>query len=110
MGNKHREEYDAKQVEQKEAANKIYQDTIRALKTEERFVNFFKSYEPKSVEQFIAHYASIKTQWHTHGDSFAKWKSAKKNKWRYEAVACLKNIYDKKLFDLVCRWQAGEMD
>jgi hypothetical protein len=110
MGNKHREELDAKQLAQKEAANNIYQDTIRALKTEERFVTFLKSYDPNSVEHFIAYYATLKTQWHTHGDSYAKRKNAKKNKWRYQAVACLKNIYDKKLFDLMCRWQAGEMD
>ena len=110
MSDNHAEEYNRKQVEESEAADKIYRETIKALQTEERFVNFFKNYNAQSVEGFIKYYASQKTNWYKYGNTFYNYRQSKKNVWRNSCIEMLKEIFSKKVFDLKCRWVAGEMD
>jgi hypothetical protein len=97
-------------IEEAERASKIYEETISMLKTEECFVNFFKDYDHRSVEKFIKHYAECKAEWYIHADKNHWMRLRDENKWREEAMCRFKDIFRKKLFDLKCRWVAGEMD
>ena len=106
----HAEDYNRKQLEEAEKKDRIFRETVNALKTQERFVNFFKQYNAKSVESFIKLYANQKASWYQHGDSFHKYKEQKKRQWHNAGVEMLKEIFTKKLFNLKCRWVAGEMD
>ncbi|MEK6616135.1 MAG: hypothetical protein AABZ32_08510 [Bacteroidota bacterium] len=110
MSDNHAEEFNRQQVDASERANKIYEQTIALLKTEDRFVNFFNSYNQQSVEGFIPYYAQKKTIWHSIADSLYKHRLHKQSKWRNAALNMLKEIFFKKLFNLKCRWVAGEMD
>jgi hypothetical protein len=49
----HHEDHINKQLQEAEQGKRIYEQTIQALRTEERFVNFFKAYNPTSIEQFM---------------------------------------------------------
>lgn len=110
MAEDHHEEYNRKQLEQKELEDKIHRETVKALNTEERFVNYLNQYLPQSVEGFINYYAQMKASWFSYGDDFYKFRNLRENKWRNESVELLKEIFYKKIFNLKCRWIAGEMD
>ena len=97
-------------IEKAEQASNIYNETKKMLSSEERFTNFFKSYHQKSVESFIEYYARQKARWYEHADGFARLRANKNNHWWYAAVGSFKEIVHKKLFDVKCRWEAGEMD
>ncbi len=106
MANNHSEEYFKQQLEESEKSKTLYQDTINAMQTEERFVNFFKGYNAQSVEGFIKHYATMKAIWYKHAESNYRYNISKKSKWKDEDVELLKIIYEKKLFSLNFRWKA----
>lgn len=110
MSNDRVEKLHCKHIEKAEHINKIYQDCITELKTAERFVNYFKSYNDQSVKNFIEFYAGQKANWYSGVDLLYRHQLSKKNKWRWKALGMLKEIFIKKLFDLKCRWVAGEMD
>ncbi|HLG35063.1 MAG TPA: hypothetical protein VI757_09300, partial [Bacteroidia bacterium] len=110
MRNDHTEKSLRDEIEKSERSLKIFNDTKKALQTEERFVNFFKGYNQSSVESFITSYAQQKAFWYSYSDSVAKNKMHERSIYRNNAVNALKEIYVKKLFDLKCRWVAGEMD
>jgi hypothetical protein len=82
----------------------------KMLSDEERFTSFFKPYHPKSIEGFIEDYAQQKSHWYGHAEGYAKLRASKNNHWWYVAVGAFKEIAWKKLFDVKCRWVAGEMD
>ncbi len=104
------EKYNQDEIEKAEQANKIYQDTIRSLQTEERFVNFFKGYRHDNLEAFIKYYAGQKASWYQNADSQYKYRQYKKTKWSSAATGWLSQIAVKKIFNLQCRWAAGEVD
>jgi hypothetical protein len=110
MSEDHTEKYLSAEVAKKRKAVSIYNETKKALETEERFVNLLKEYEPASVKRFIDYYAGMKAHWYEHGESFGNYLRSKENEWRDDAVESIKNIFYKKLFNLQCRWAAGEMD
>lgn len=110
MSDKHSEEYNEKRVEEAERSTKLYEQTIAMLQTEERFVNFFKSYNKQSIEGFIKYYAQQKAYWYASADGFYNMRMSKESKWRHAAVELFKEIFLKKLFNIKCRWVAGEMD
>jgi hypothetical protein len=110
MSEDHTEKYLTNEILKSEKALKIYNETKKALQTEERFVNFFKGYDPESVKSFIEYYGSQKAHWIENGPAYAAMHYRKDSRWRNEAVNMLHTIFEKKLFNLKCRWVAGEMD
>lgn len=110
MPGDHYEEYIKKEVEKKEESSGIYNETKKMLQSEERFVNFFKSYHPKSIESFIDYYAQFKAGWYSSADDFSRLRQGKNKHWWYLAVSSFIEIFYKKLFNVKCRWVAGEMD
>ena len=60
---KYAEELRQKEIEAAERKTKIAEETEIALRTEDRFVNFFKSHDESSVENFIKYYSEMKAVW-----------------------------------------------
>jgi hypothetical protein len=106
----HYEDFLNKQLKEKEEDQLRYEQTVQQLKTEERFVNFFKSYEPASVASFIESYARQKVMWLRYSGSFEGYAAKRLQEKRKELVDILANVMEKKVFNLKCRWVAGEMD
>jgi len=106
----HYEDFLNKQLKEKEEDRLRYEQTVHQLRTEERFVNFFKSYNPASVEPFIESYAKQKVMWHRYSGNFGQHAAQQLQRNRQVVVDLLENIILKKLFNLKCRWAAGEMD
>lgn len=106
----HHENYLDKQLREKEEDQRLYEQTIEQLRTEERFVNFFKGYNADSVDSFINYYAQQKVFWHRHKGNYAAYAKQKLQDKRNEVVDLFKHIMEKKVFNLQCSWVAGEMD
>ena len=104
------EDFLSKELREKEEDQLLYEQTLHALRTEERFVNYLKQYNSASVENFIKYYAGRKVYWHRHGGNFEHYADIKLKQERHEVVNLLKNLMYKKVFDLKCRWVGGEMD
>src|SRR5437773_1340740 len=98
------------QVDESQLKSKVYNETIKVLESEERFVKFFEGYNAQSIEQFVKYYAQQKANWYAKANEFARFRKQMQNAWRYKAVEMLHEIFLKKLFNLKCRWIAGEVD
>jgi hypothetical protein len=99
-----------KQLQEKEQEQRLFEQIKEQLRTEEPFVNFFKPYNPTSIEQFIEFYATRKVQWLRYAGNFEHYAAQKLQRDRKQVVDLLEHIMVKKLFNLKCRWVAGEMD
>ncbi len=104
------EDYLNKQLEERAQDERLFEETKKQLATEERFVNFFKNYNPASVAQFIDHYAKMKVMWRRHAGNFEHYAAMQLQRDRRAVVQHLEVIMLKKLFNLKCRWVAGELD
>jgi hypothetical protein len=87
----------------------FYLKTVNELKTEERFVNYFKQFDPASVEKFITTYATRKVQWHLSGENLKKWEESKSKQWMKDCFAALIEIQQKKLLNAQCLWRAEKL-
>ncbi|MGE0638025.1 MAG: hypothetical protein AB7P01_16395 [Bacteroidia bacterium] len=84
----------------------FYKLIVHEMQTEERFVNYFKGFSSRSVEQFINSYAFSKVHWYLAGH---RKKPTKENRILNNVLWCIDAIQQKKLFDLQCRWRANEL-
>ena len=82
----------------------------KQLETEPRFQDFFKDYESKSVEEFIQQYGWKKEMWAENGAYYVQRQEANDMRWYYKCLHIVSLIKQKQLFDLQCRWRAGEME
>jgi hypothetical protein len=89
--------------------NETFQKTLHQLKTEKRFQDFFENYHPNSIESFINSYAFGKANWLGAKRDFEFVKTYEGLRFKNEAEACLKEILQKKLFDLQCLWRAEQI-
>ena len=110
MSENRKEGYLQQQLDKAAELKKIYDNTLVMLQTEERFINLFKGHNKQSVDSFIKYYAQMKSSWYAYADSNYQSRMHKKNKWRNAALVLMKEIGLKKLFNLKCRWVAGEID
>ena len=79
------------------------------LLTNPRYAELFAPYHPEAVARFAANYASQKYLWQWRGPQ-AEFDQADALSRRSEtAYSRLWDIQRKKLFDLQCRWRAGEI-
>ncbi|MGB4775744.1 MAG: hypothetical protein WBP45_11260, partial [Daejeonella sp.] len=79
------------------------------LRTEERFVNYFKDFDPKSVDSFIDSYAHNRYMWMRYGPMYKKLNDEEDTKWINTAYEHLGFIQQKKLFDAQCLWRAEKV-
>ena len=87
----------------------FYNLIVQEMNTEERFVNFFKQYQPMSVEQFISSYAHSKTYWYLAPERQRSMKNKIRSEWVTGASFCIEAIREKKLFDMQCLWRANKL-
>jgi len=106
----HYEDHLNRELQKAEEEQRLYEQTMHELRTEERFVNFFKRHTPETVEQFIAYYAQQKVQWYGRAENYERYAVLQLQRERMAVVDLLANVMKKKVFDLKCRWVAGEMD
>jgi hypothetical protein len=97
------------EIEKTKWKEEFYRETLHALKTEDRFVNFFKSYHPASVEAFMRNYAQQKVYWHLYGESNRQYKRTIQQRWIDEGRECMQMILQKKLFDLQCQFRGNKI-
>lgn len=104
----HNKFYKSKTAEEKWKAE-FYQKTVLELKTEERFVTYFKEFDPNSVEKFIHNYATRKVQWYLSGEGLKNWEQSKSKQWMKDCFVALIEIQQKKLFNAQCLWRAEKL-
>jgi hypothetical protein len=111
MGEENKDVYGSmydKDVTGTEQQEQFYQQTVKELKTEQRFIDYFSSYHPDSTESFIRHYAQMKTRWFAMADDYKRWKKLEEEQWMESAYIALEQIQQKKLFNLQCLWRADK--
>jgi hypothetical protein len=100
---------------QQKEVNRIMSQAIseseveQALRTEPRFVNFFQSYNPASVESFIRSYKWLKSFLMQHGKYWLEKEENETLQWINAAQKHLGYIQQKKLFDAQCLWRAEQL-
>ena len=109
MSKDHRKESMEKDVSVTANAAKFYEQIVKELKTEERFVNYFKQFRESDVENFIKFYASSKVGWFNNGPSRKQWRIRKSKQWMEIAEYALDHIQYYKYIQLQNRWQNGEL-
>jgi hypothetical protein len=100
----------SKAVEEAERISKIFEETQKRLQTDENLVNYLKPYDDKSVERFIKYYAQQKSNWFQSGNDLERFRKSMKTHYYNQALVMFREIYHKKLFNVMCRWVAGEFD
>ncbi|MFT7154443.1 MAG: hypothetical protein ACI9Z7_001514, partial [Alteromonas macleodii] len=61
-----------KELREKQRDERIHEETVKQLHTEERFVHYLSQFRAVTVEQFIKHYAMHKVFWYRYGGNHAK--------------------------------------
>ena len=79
------------------------------LMTNEIMLRFLEDAYPNSREEFISDYAHKKVQWLEWGPNKAQWLEREDLSWVNDATARLKEIQQKKLFDMQCQWRAEKI-
>ncbi len=94
------------EIEKIKRKEEFFKQIVHELKTEERFVNYFKQFDPSSVEGFITYYARNKVRWYELGEFYKRQKELKKQEWILGGFSALIQIQQKKLFNAQCLWRA----
>ncbi|MCX6151084.1 MAG: hypothetical protein NTX22_11200 [Ignavibacteriales bacterium] len=87
-------------------AGKMLQEIKNELRTNPIYQDFFKNYNPLSVEAFIENYAIKKARYIGYGEMINKCYENAFLRRQIEAEERLWEIQRKKLFDLECQWRA----
>ena len=76
------------------------------------YAEYAKQYRlnPGMLEEFARHYANDKIQWMEWGEQFRKWQEDEDMQWINDAFDRLKEIQQKKLFDMQCLWRAEQLE
>ncbi len=92
-------------LEEKELKIQWYKE----LAENESAQNFFKRYQPHSIESFIDGYITYRFFAHRYADMYSQKAEEKRSRWINKAHEHLKYIQQKKLFDLQCLWRAEQI-
>src|SRR5687767_8395140 len=79
------------------------------LMTNEIMLKFLEDAYPTSRESFISDYAHKTVQWLEWGPKNAQWLEREDLSWVNDATGRLKEIQQKKLFDMQCLWRAEKI-
>ena len=82
----------------------------KELRSNEKFMQFLEKAYPFSREGFIDEYAGEKVDWIEWGPTHIRWNEKEDLQWLNDATAPLKEIQQKKLFDIQCLWRAEKMN
>jgi len=80
------------------------------LRNNEVFMKFLERTHPDNRERFIDDYASEKVNWIDWGPNYKKWVEGEDLHWMVDASERLKEIQQKKLFDIQCLWRAEKLE
>ncbi|MEI8203567.1 MAG: hypothetical protein WCH34_11175 [Bacteroidota bacterium] len=97
------------EIEKIKRKEEFFKQIVHELKTEERFVNYFKQYHPSSVESFINYYAQQKVRWYEEAEMRLRHEERENNKWLKLCFKALEEIQQKKLFNAQCLWRAEKI-
>lgn len=87
----------------------IRQQTEEELRSQSMYQEFFKQFNPHSVESFIKNYARRKALYLTRGQEYLNLQEQKDLKYKMLAEEALWAIQQKKLFNLQCQWRAEQV-
>jgi len=79
------------------------------LQQNEKFQTFIQGMYPGSRDEFIDRYAAEKVRWLEWGPNFKEWLEKEDLHWTEDATDRLKEIQQKKLFDVQCLWRAEKL-
>jgi len=103
-------DYDKKRIAEIKERAKIEKEIADKLKTDDCLAKYFEQFSPYSVERFIDSYKSKKTLLLKHGKNWAITEEKERFEWINKANKHLAFIQQKKLFDMQCKWRAGQID
>ncbi len=82
---------------------------IAELKSSPTVQKLYSEYTPTSVDSFVNSYAHDKVDWIEYGPIHVEQEEIEQLQWVEKAFECLKEIQQKKLFDLQCQWRANKI-
>ncbi|OYU79929.1 MAG: hypothetical protein CFE23_11785 [Flavobacterium sp. BFFFF1] len=92
-------------LEEKELKTKWHKEILE----NESIQEYFKDYNPHSIDTFILFYLTEKYLAYKYADSYERRVEEKRTRWIDAAYDHLKMIQHKKLFDLQCLWRAEQV-
>ncbi|HRI21625.1 MAG TPA: hypothetical protein PLA68_11760, partial [Panacibacter sp.] len=98
--------------QQIENANKAKEQLAKwkaEIESSESMQNYFKGFQPASVQSFINNYISKKSLWVNYGEHYKRKNEAEELQWETAAFKHLEYIQQKKLFDTQCLWRAEKI-
>ncbi len=90
--------------------DRLYRRIREELYCNSRYDRFFSHFEEQSVHDFIAYYAGRKADYLLNGEKHLREAESAQLYFRHLAEKYFWEIQQKKLFDLQCRWRAGEAE
>ncbi len=88
---------------------KVIKEITSELTKGKKYKKYFEKYNPVSTKSFIESYARRKAQWLEWGPNYLQRDINEKLRFREMASTFLWEIQQKKLFNLQCKWRAGEV-
>ncbi len=85
---------------------KLYEEIYQSLRNNKKIQDYYKDYNQESVDVFLKDYAKEKINILEWGPSQIKILESQNMVFSNAAFECLKQIQQKKLFDLQCQWRA----
>jgi hypothetical protein len=98
-----------KDIERKQRMEKGRLETRERLKTDPAIQDYFQSFNPYMVEQFIKNYPAKLQIVKEYGQFYTDQEEQKTTEYMQRANVCLAEILAKKLFDMRLDWGAGKL-
>ncbi len=86
---------------------KLYEEIYQSLRNNKKIQDYYKEYNPESVDGFLKQYAKEKINILEWGPAQIRIQESQDMEFSDAAFECLKQIQQKKLFDLQCQWRAN---
>jgi len=85
---------------------KLYEEIYQSLRNNKKIQEYYKDYSKESLDRFLKDYAKEKINILEWGPNQIIIQESQDMKFSNAAFECLKQIQQKKLFDLQCQWRA----
>ncbi|CAN5276906.1 hypothetical protein BH11BAC6_BH11BAC6_12150 [soil metagenome] len=97
----------SKDAEEKKAKQQLHLDTVAWMKTDPKVQQWLNQFSPVTIDSFITSYAAAKSLFMTFGESHAAIKEQQLEEHVLQAQERILDIQKKKLFDIICQWNAN---
>ncbi len=104
MADNHTKIFLENQVEAAKKREALEAKIAEQLRTDEKFVNYFKQFDPESVEEYIDYYAQEKADWYEKVANYWHLTENKNSKWYKSAIETINEIASKKVYNQMCSW------